>query len=233
MTRSFRLFCTLLFTVALLLARPARASASPELDKVLKQLDAASARFQSARADFKWDQYTKVVNETDTQKGTIYFKRSGAATLMAAQIMDDSGTAIAKDLIYKNGSLQLYQPKIDEYKEYPAGKNRNQYESFLTLGFGGRGSDLLKNWDMTYQGIEPVSDGSKMVPTAKLDLISKEKSVRDMFPHITIWVDAERGVSLKQIVYQPSGDMRTGYYTNIRYNDAKSVPDSVFTIKRK
>ena len=46
----------------------AQASASAnELQKVLRQLDAASATFKSAEADFKWDFYEKIVRETTTQ----------------------------------------------------------------------------------------------------------------------------------------------------------------------
>jgi hypothetical protein len=47
------------------------------LDAVLKKMDAAAAGFHSTQADFEWDQYQKVVDETDVQKGTIYFRRSG------------------------------------------------------------------------------------------------------------------------------------------------------------
>lgn len=213
-------------------AVPAAASTNADLDKVLKQMDAASAKFQSAKADFKWDQYTKVVDETDTQKGTIYFKRVAGATEVAAQILNEDGNGFAKVLVYKNGELELYQPKIDDLKEYAAGKNGDKYESFLALGFGGRGSDLLKNWDVTYQGMEAVNDGSQTVQTAKLDLVPKQKSVSDMFTHITMWVDPTRGISLVQKSFEPSGDVRTAYYTNIRYDDSAAVPESVFTIKR-
>ncbi len=207
-------------------------TSNADLDKVLKQMDAASARFQSAKADFNWQQYTKVVNDTDTQKGVIYFKRVGTATQVAAQIMNESGACVAKVLVYRNGKLKLYQPKIDDLKEYAAGKDGDKYESFLALGFGGRGSDLLKDWDVTYQGMETLNDGSQAVQTAKLDLVPKQKSVSDMFTHITMWVDPVRGISLMQKSFEPSGDVRTAVYSHIRYNDSSSVPESAFVIKR-
>ena len=34
-------------------------------------------KFQSAEADFRWDLYERVVKETTTQTGTIYFKKAG------------------------------------------------------------------------------------------------------------------------------------------------------------
>jgi hypothetical protein len=56
------------------------------------------------------------------------------------------------------------------------------------------------------------------VETAKLDLVSKDPGVRNSITHVTIWVDAERGISLKQVFYMPSEDRRTVVNTNIRLN---------------
>jgi outer membrane lipoprotein-sorting protein len=106
-----------------------------------------------------------------------------------------------------------------------AGANRGQWESFLTLGFGGSGTDLEANWKVSLLGTETM-DG---VFVAKLDLVPKEQKVLDMFTHVTIWVEPARGVSHKQVFYQPSGDLRTATYKNIRYNTP--VPADVFQIK--
>jgi outer membrane lipoprotein-sorting protein len=106
-----------------------------------------------------------------------------------------------------------------------AGANRGQFESFLTLGFGGSGSDLEANWKVSLLGTETM-DG---VSVAKLDLVPKEQKVLDMFAHVTIWVEPSRGISHKQVFYQPSGDLRTATYKNIRYN--VPLPASVFLIK--
>src|SRR5438445_387426 len=64
------------------------AAAPNNLEQVLTQLDAAAARFKSAQADFQWDQYQKVVNETDVQKGRVYFQKRDHETLMAADITE-------------------------------------------------------------------------------------------------------------------------------------------------
>jgi outer membrane lipoprotein-sorting protein len=42
--------------------------------------------------------------------------------------------------------------------------------------------------------------------------------VKSKVSHVTIWVDAARGVSLKQIFYLPSGDTRTNTFSNIKLN---------------
>lgn len=206
-------------------AAGAQSSSNADLKNVLAQMDAAAAKFHSAQSSFQWDQFEKVIGDTDTQTGTIYFERSGSDTRMAADIEKADGQPAKKYLVFSNGVLQFYQPQIDQITVFHQGNKRGQYESYLTLGFGGSGSDLKKSWDITYQGMEAI-DG---VRTAKLDLVSKSESGRNYFSHITIWVDPTRSISLKQIFFEPSGDTRTCYFRNIEYN--KPISQSVFKIK--
>ncbi len=202
-----------------------QAPASGDLNHVLAQLDSAAAKFRSAKANFQWDQFERVVESTDTQAGVIYYEGSGASARVAFDIETADGQPAKKTIVYSNGVLKFYQPQIDQMTIFHAGEKQGRYESYLTLGFGGSGSELKKSWDITYQGMETI-DG---VQTAKLDLVSKEASVRANFSHVTIWVDPTRAVSLKQILYEPSGDTRTAYYKNIEYN--KKISPSVFKIK--
>jgi outer membrane lipoprotein-sorting protein len=194
------------------------------LEQVLAQLDTAATKFLSAQADFAWDQYTAVVQESDVQTGTISFERKKSVS-MVAELKQDNGKPAPKTVLYNLGQVQLYEPSIKQLTVMKAGGNRSQWESFLTLGFGGSGADLEKNWTVSLQGTEKI-DG---VSVAKLDLVPKEQKVLDMFAHVTIWVDPARSLSYKQVFYQPSGDKRTATYTNIRYN--LPLPASVFQIK--
>jgi len=199
----------------------ARAQSSPELERVLKQMDATSENFHTTEASFVWDQYSKVVDETDTQKGKTYFRREGNETEMAADITEPD----KKYVLYSDGRVQLYQPKIDQITIYNAGKNKAAVESFLVLGFGGGGHDMLKSFDVKYLGTEKI-DG---VETAKLDLVPKSERVRNTFSHITLWIDPTRGVSLQQQLFEPSGDYRLAKYSDIQLN--QKIPDQVFRIK--
>ena len=190
-----------------------------ELPKVLSEMDAASAKFQCAQADFTADSYTAVVQSHDAQTGTIAFRRVGGATEMIMHVKTDEGQPSLKDVLYKNGELAYYQPAVKQETILKAGSN---YERYLTLGFGGSGKELAANWNIQYQGTETI-DG---VETAKLDLTPKTPS--DQFTHITVWIDPKRDVSLKQQVFQDSGDYRAAKYSNIRLND---VPASAFTLQ--
>jgi outer membrane lipoprotein-sorting protein len=93
----------------LLHSLPAGAQAGP-LEAVLKKMDEAAANFHTAQADFVWNQYQKVVDETDTQKGTVYYRRVGKDIEMMAEIREPD----RKMVLYKEGKLQVYQPKIEQ-----------------------------------------------------------------------------------------------------------------------
>ncbi len=196
-----------------------------DLEKVLAQMDAASAKFKSAQADFSWDSYQAVVQEHDVQNGLIYFERRNGVTRMAANFKPESGQTAQKIVVYNGSELQFYQPAIKQMQIFHAGANSGQYESFLTLGFGGSGSDLKKTWNLALLGKETMNGAQ----VAELDLKPKAQNIQNMFSHVTVWVDPVRGISLKQVFYEPSGDQRICTYTNIKYN--QPVSEDVFHIK--
>jgi outer membrane lipoprotein-sorting protein len=206
-------------------AQDATSASNADLQKVIGELNAAATKFSSAQADFTWDQFTAVVQEHETQTGTIYFERKKGVTRMAAYLKQDNGKDAPKTVIYDGGQVNFYEPTIKQLTTMRAGANRGQFESFLTLGFGGSGKDLEANWKVTLVGSENM-DG---VTVAKLDLVPKEQKVLDMFTHVTIWVEPSRGISHKQIFYQPSGDLRTATYKNIQYN--KPLASEIFQLK--
>ncbi len=186
-------------------------SAQGRLDAVLSQMDAASARFQSAEAEFRWNFFERVTRSTSSQTGTNFFQREkGGGTEMGARIVSPG----VKLLSYKDGVLQVFDPAANTVIRITAKGNQQQYEGFLTLGFGASGKDLSKNWTIADQGADTV-DG---VTTEKLDLVAKDPNVKAMFTHVVVWIDPQRGIALKQEFYTPSDDKRTVLNTKIRYN---------------
>ncbi|MFZ1165636.1 MAG: outer membrane lipoprotein carrier protein LolA [Candidatus Sulfotelmatobacter sp.] len=194
---------------------------APSLDSVLKKMDAAAADFKATQADFVWDQYQRVVDETDTQTGTVYFRRAGKEIEMMADIKQPD----SKFVLYKDGKLEVYQPKIDQVMEYPAGANRGEIESYLVLGFGGSGQDLVKSFDVSYLGEETV-DG---IATAKLQLIPKSEKFRNNISKILLWIDLSRGISVQQQFFQGQGDYRLAKYSAV--NLKAKIGNDVFQLK--
>jgi outer membrane lipoprotein-sorting protein len=184
-------------------------------------MDATAAHFQSAQADFVFNQYQKVVDETDTQKGTVYYRRTGQQIEMMADFKEPD----RKFVLYKDGKLQVYQPKIEQVMEYSAGANHEEFESFLVLGFGGSGQDLKKSFDVTFEGEETIDN----IPTAKLQLIPKSEKVRGNFSQITLWIDLDRGISVQQKLLQTQGDYRLAKYSAIKV--PAKINNDVFRLK--
>ena len=201
---------------------PAQSSAGPQdLKSLLAEMDKAATSFKSAQADFEWDQYQKVVDEHDVQKGQIYFRKVKGGMDAAVKITSPE----PKQVLFKDGKLSLYQPKIDQVTEYKAGQNRGEVESFMSLGFGASGTDLAKNFEIHLQGWDTV-DG---VRTARLDLTPKQEKVKSSLSHVLLWMDPKRNVSIKQQFFEPSGDYRLTHYTNIKVNG--KISDDVFRLK--
>jgi outer membrane lipoprotein-sorting protein len=201
------------------LAAPMQVPAQSQLNSVLSQMDAASARFKNAQANVRYDNYTRVVNDHDIETGSIYIERTGTAEQMGAvfyNVGPDNKPAStpARIVSFDGPTLRIFTVGTNQVDLFKAGANQAKYDSFLTLGFGGSGKDLQRIWDITDQGPDTI-DGVK---TEKLDLVSKDAGVKNMFTHITIWIDPTRGVSLKQIFYAPNGDNRIATYSNIRLN---------------
>jgi len=211
----------LLAAVVALAATFARAQSDPNLEKALASMDTAAANFRSAQADFVWEQFFKVVNEKDSQKGTVSYRKNGKDIQMMADITDPS----PKQVLFSEGKVQVNEPKMKRVTSYEAGKNRDAVESFLVLGFGGSGKDMLKSFDVKYLSNEKIGD----VDTMKIELVPKSDRVRNIFGKIWLWIDPARGISEQQQFFELSGDYRLATYTNLKLN--QKIPDSAFKLK--
>jgi outer membrane lipoprotein-sorting protein len=196
-------------------------SESAGLDRVLTQMDAAARNFRTTEANVVWNQYQKVIDETETQKGKIYFRREGGEIQMAADFVEPD----RKYVLYSGGKVQVYQPKIDQVNEYDAGKNRSDVESFLVLGFGGSGHDLLKSYDVKFLGSETANG----VAAEKLQLIPKSARLRNNVARILLWIDPPRGISVQQQFFEPDGGYRLAKYSEIQIN--QRLPENAFKLK--
>ena len=207
--------------IAFLVLAGALTARAQNLEAVLDSMDKAAAGFRTAQTDFVWDQYQKVVDEHDLQKGTMYFRRQGDDVQMAADITVPD----KKYVLFSDGMVSVYVPKAGQVTEYKAGKNKADFETFLVLGFGGRGHDLAKSFDVKYGGMEQVQG----INAAKLELTPKSQKVANMFQTITLWIDPARGVSVQQLFNEKSGDYRLAKYNNIKPNEKLS--NDVFKLK--
>jgi outer membrane lipoprotein-sorting protein len=197
------------------------ATAGDELATVLAKMNQSASNFKSAQGDFEFQSYQKLTDDTETQKGRIYFRRTKNGVDAAFEI---AGPA-PKQVVYKDGKLQIFEKKINQVTERLVGKNKADVEAFLSLGFGARGDELQRDYVVKMDGWETVDS----VRTAKLDLAPKKEKVLQTYNKIILWVDPERDVLLKQQFFERSGDYRLAHYTNLKLN--AKIPDDVFRLK--
>jgi outer membrane lipoprotein-sorting protein len=223
MQRTKKIVVAGLFVLLTMVARVGFAATPDTKDEVLRKLDAAAANFHSTSADFEFDSVeTDPIPDKDVQKGTVYYERKGGAFQMAAHIRELNGKIAPKVYSYASGVFKLYEKLTDQVTRF---NKLSQYESYLMLGFGASGKDLEKKWEIKYLGPETL-DGVK---TEKLELVAKDSTVRKNIPKVTIWVDTERAVSLKQIFDEGQGQYRVCYYFNFKTN--QPLPADAFTFK--
>lgn len=215
----------LIFAAALALAiLPARSAlAADDLQSVLHKLDVASASFHTTSADFEFDTVTTIpIYDKDVQKGTVYYKRDPRNAQMAAHISNVNGRPVPKVVVSSGGTIKLYEKLVNQVTVLT---RFSQYQSWFMLGFGASGKDLEEKWNIKYLGTEKI-DG---ITTQKLEMVAKDPVVRKNIPKVTLWMDADRGVSVQQLFDQGQGQSRTCRYTNIKVN--QSLPSDAFTFK--
>ncbi len=200
---------------------PSPAQAADDLNSVLAKMNANAANFRSAQADFEIETYEKVVDEKTLQKGRIYFRR-GSNSVEAAF---DLTSPAPKQVIYKDQKVSIYDKNIEQVTEYDVGKNKQQAEAFLSLGFGARGDDLKKSYDVTLAGWETIEG----VRTAKLALVPKDEKTRNTYNKIVLWLEPDRDILLQQQFFEPSGNYRVTHYRNMKLNS--KISDDVFRLK--
>ncbi|HUO17896.1 MAG TPA: outer membrane lipoprotein carrier protein LolA [Verrucomicrobiae bacterium] len=195
----------------------------PTLDDLLHKMDEVAATFRSAEAQIESKNYEAVIQDFDEpETGEIYYRRNDKGLEMMLDITKPD----KKQVLLDEGTIRLYQPKIDRVTLWNLGKNKAEFESYLVLGFGGSGQDLEKEFDVTNAGTEKI-DG---IATVKLQLAPKSQKVKNTFNQIVLWMDPNRGVAVQQQFFQPGGNYRLAKYTNIQVN-GKKIPDDVFKLK--
>ena len=213
----------ILIALAFLLAPARGVFAADDLKAVLAQLNTAASKFRSTSASFEAvNEQTEPIPNKDTQNGFVYYERKGSSPQLGIRIETEDGRLVPKVIVIKGGVFSMYEKLTNQVT---TSKKAGKYESYLSLVSVGSGTDLEANWNVTYAGPETLNG----VKVAKLDLVPKDPDVLKIFRKVTIWVDPERGVSLKQYFDQGQGQSRTVTYSNIKIN--QTLPSDAFSFK--
>lgn len=191
---------------------------SDDLASTLAGMDQASAQFASVTGDIEYTKVTVIVNDFSTERGKIFFEKSKGKL----RVMLNFTHPAEKFVLFSDGKVQLYQPKIAEVQEFSLGKNQNMLEQFLLLGFGTSGSELQKSYQVSFKGREAV-DGPAGKPADKeeairLDLTPKSQGVANKLTRIELWLSPQTWQPIQQKFYEPSKDYLIARYRGVKLN---------------
>ncbi len=193
---------------------------TPSLQGILAGMDKAAAGFSSMVADLEYTKVTVIVNDHSTQNGKIYFERTGGKT----RVMVAFTSPAEKYVLFENGKVDLYQPKIAEVDEYLVAQKQGLLEQFLLLGFGTSGSDLEKAYQVVLKG----SDSIAAQPAYLLELTPKSPKVAAQLERIQLWMSPAEWEPVQQKFFEPGGDYVIARYSNLKLN--AKIPDKSFQL---
>jgi outer membrane lipoprotein-sorting protein len=200
-----------------------RAAAPADAKAILDRLDAAAAKFHSTSADVEFDTIeTDPVYDKDVQTGQVFYDRKGTSFKMGVHFSQHNGKPSAKVYTYTDGILKIFEPGPNEVTTV---NKARQWEKYVMLGFGASGKELAEQWTIKDLGPEKIGGAN----SEKLELVAKDPEVRKNLTKVTIWIDPDRAVSLKQILDFTSSTSRVSIYSNIKVNEP--LPSDAFTFK--
>jgi outer membrane lipoprotein-sorting protein len=216
---------TACFALATALSAITGGQSGDDLNTVIAAMNSKAAGFKNVSADIDWETHNAVMaklgDKDEVQTGQSYLRRSGKDS-NNVDFMLDIKEPTPKQLLYRGskGIIQIYEPKINRITERAVGNNKSDADAYMSLGFGGRGDQLLKNYDVKWLGWETI-DG---VRAAKMELVGKTPGLQKAFSRAVIWIDPQNNVAVQQQFFQ-GDDYRIVRYHNPKVNGNVSDKD--------
>lgn len=195
---------------SLLILAPA---AFPEtIQQVIARMDKAAEGFKAMKAEVTYVTHTDVLNEDNTETGTVIMKKLRAGEV---QGLVDFVTPDRKTTTFEKLRVQVYYPKIKTLQIFELDKYGEQVDKFIMIGFGTSGTELASDYAMTVVGNEPIKD----VPAIRLQLIPKSKQVLQYVTRIDLWIPEQGSpFPIREKISQPSNDYRIATYSGLVVN---------------
>jgi outer membrane lipoprotein-sorting protein len=194
----------------------------PELQRILKKMDAVAANFRSFGAKFTQKNYTAVLKEFSApDTGEFYYARAKDGSVSMRHEIMNPGKRI---LTIKGDTLTVYRPAIKEAQVASREKMRDIVE-YLALGIGQSSAKLREKFNISYKGAESI-DNTKC---AILVFVPKDAKTAGHLASITIWLKESSATPARYRFEEPSED-----YLLISFSAEKvnaNIPNSKFEQK--
>jgi len=209
--------------VLILLVIALNAAEPQSREELLLRLDNAARSFQGARANIQVITHTEVVNEDETQTGTIAIKKHSSNDLwFLMKFTGQDGRQIA----LRGRTLQVYYPKMNTTEEYDIGKYQDLAQELTLLGFGMSGRDLVQHYEI----VSLVTDFVESQKSTHLQLKPRAEEVLKKVSRIDLWISLETNCPVQQKFFLSGGDSRLVKFPNVRLNPR--LPDSALDLPK-
>lgn len=202
-----------LFFVAALHAEP--------LAAILARMDKAAKEFKSVSSHTKDDEYVAVINETNTQNGTMVMKRIKKGVVGVLKFGEPDPRVFHID----GSKLEVYYPKANTVDVYDAGKNTQAVDQFVLLGFGTPGSELTKQYTIRVVGPEKIGPTA----TTHLELTPRSADMQKYMSKLELWIPEGETNPLQEKITFPSKDYHFYHFSETKVNPP--LPESAFELK--
>jgi len=187
------------------------------LEEVLTRMDRTAKDFASFAANWTHTDYEKVLDDSTTTHSSVRMQRSKDG--LTGVIVDDDGRTV----YFEGHTAQIYTPKANNVDIYDLGKQANQLQQIILLGFGTRRADMEKTYSIAMGGPETVAG----VQTTRIELTPKSKDLKNNVSRIDLWIPENAGYPIQEKILKPSKD-----YTLVTYSGMKmpAPPDTSFKL---
>lgn len=183
------------------------------MDSVLDQLEKQGREFDTALADVEIE-WTNSDGSTDKDNsGRIYQNKDGEVRIHLKAPQE-------RTVLIKGRDVMLYDPAKATVREFSRTKD-NRLEPYTVLGFSHTGSDLERDFLVTFVGEDEITNRRVL----GLELTPKNDADRAHVSNITLWIDQASWLPVRQIIaHTSSGQSVTTTYSGTARN-LKLNPD--------
>ena len=216
MKQSFTIL-SLLVSAAVLACGSAFAQQKNELgwtmDSALEQLEKQGREFDTALADVEIEWIGRDGKVDKGNKGRIYQNDDGDVRIHIKSPEE-------RTVLVRGHDVLLYDPSTAIVEEFSRTRDA-RLEPYTVLGFSRTGSDLEKDFLVTFIGEDEITNRRVL----GLDLTPKSDEDRAVVSKIELWIDQASWLPVRQIItHTPSGQSVTTTYSGTARN-LKLNPD--------
>jgi outer membrane lipoprotein-sorting protein len=192
--------------------------------EIVSRLDQAAQSFTGATANIRAITHTGIINEDETQIGTLVVKRYPPNELRF--LINFTGPD-AQGIALRGQTVEIYYPKLNTVREYNIGKYKDLAQKLILLGFGMPGRELAANYEVSNLGGERVESQDSV----HLQLTPKSPDVLKQLTRVDLWISLKTNCPVQQKFYMPSGDYRLVTYSDVKVNPSH-LPTSALELPK-